>query len=458
MNSNGVARYAQGGFGGSGMARIGRGGARQLAREGGGPIPPAMQDATDAQLAAQYEALPYPARDPRDEAKRLIVGSPSHLLEVDHWIFGSKRPAEQPLRALVAGGGTGDGAIMLAQQLAWAGRPGEVVWLDRSGAARKVAEARAAVRGLTNLRFVEGSILDLPDLGKFDYVDCCGVLHHLPDPAAGLRNLVGMLAPGGGMGIMVYAPHGRTGVYMLQDALRRLAPPGEPPAARVDIGKRVMRHLPETAWLRKNPWITDHLPLPQGGGDPGLYDLLLNPRDVAFTVPQLVELVEGAGMRIACLVEPLRYDPDPLLPDPKLRARTAGMSMIERAALAESLAGNMGVHIVYLRRAEDPEVKADWEDPSAVPVLRSHDGPTVAKGVRGGSLPVSFDGIRVVLPMPPLAAAILSRVDGKRSFAEIAREVEAGGASPAQVQKDMVAVIAAMGPMNRLLIAAPRRT
>ena len=38
-----------------------------------------MTDATDGSLAAQYEAYPYPARDPRDEAKRLIIGSPSHL-------------------------------------------------------------------------------------------------------------------------------------------------------------------------------------------------------------------------------------------------------------------------------------------------------------------------------------------------------------------------------------------
>ena len=106
-----------------------------------------MTDAkADRQLAAQYEAFPYPARDPREEASRLIVGSPSHLREIDHWIFGARRPAGQPLRALVAGGGTGDGTIMLAQQMAWAGRPGSVTWLDRSAAARKVAEARAAAR------------------------------------------------------------------------------------------------------------------------------------------------------------------------------------------------------------------------------------------------------------------------------------------------------------------------
>ena len=77
-----------------------------------------MKDAADAALAAQYDAYPYPQREPRDEAKRLIIGSPSHLREVDHWIFGARRPASQPLRALVAGGGSGDATVMLAQQMA----------------------------------------------------------------------------------------------------------------------------------------------------------------------------------------------------------------------------------------------------------------------------------------------------------------------------------------------------
>jgi SAM-dependent methyltransferase len=413
-----------------------------------------MTDATDRLLATQYEAYPYPARDPREEAKRLIIGSPSHLREIDHWIFRAARPASRPLHALFAGGGTGDGSIMLAQQLTDAGRPGSVTWLDRSGAARKVAEARAAVRKLGNLRFVEGSLLDLPTagLGLFDYSDCCGVLHHLPDPLAGLRALASALAPGGGMGLMVYAPHGRTGVYMLQDALRRLAPPEETPAARIDIARRVWRHVPETAWLRKNPWLTDHL----SGGDAGLYDLLLNPRDVAFTVPQLAALLAEAGLEVACWVEPVRYDPDTWLPDPKLRARTAGMSPLERAALAEALTGNMGIHIVYCRRIAEPGAPLPWEDPAAVPVLRSMEGPQVAASLPpGGALPVSFDGLQTHLPLPRLAGAILQRIDGQRCFGDIADALAANGVAREQFWRDLGQLRRSMEALNRLLIAAP---
>src|SRR5271165_2043351 len=99
-----------------------------------------MTDDTDRHLASQYEAYPYPPRDSREEAKRLVVASPGHMREVDHWIFGARRPASQPLRALIAGGGTGDATILLAQQLVTAGRPGQVTWLDRSAASRRIAE------------------------------------------------------------------------------------------------------------------------------------------------------------------------------------------------------------------------------------------------------------------------------------------------------------------------------
>jgi SAM-dependent methyltransferase len=418
-----------------------------------------MTDATDTQLAAQYEALPYPRRDPRDEARRLIVGSPGHLREIDYWIFGATRPAVRPLHALFAGGGTGDGTLMLAQQMTNAGRAGSVTWLDRSAAALKIAQARAEARGLRNITWESRSLLDLPGsgLGPFDYVDCCGVLHHLPDPAAGLRALTSVLAPGGGLGLMVYAPHGRTGVYMVQDALRLLAPAEEPPAARLDVARRVMRHLPETAWLRQNRFLDDHV----NGGDPGLYDLLLNPRDRAFTVTQLAALLAEAGLRVACWVEPLRYDPMFWLPDPKLRARAEALDPTARAALAEALAGNINAHIVYCVRDDalggraDPQ-RADPMSPDAVPIGRQVTGEELAGYIQpDGAITMAFDGLRAPIPLPAMAAAILRLVDGQRTVGEIGATLASRGSNPEAFSRAWRATFTALEHVNRLLLAAP---
>jgi SAM-dependent methyltransferase len=413
-----------------------------------------MTDATDQRLAGQYEAYPYPKRDPREEAKRLIVGSPSHLREVDYWVFGATRPASQPLRALFAGGGTGDGTIMLAQQMTSLGRAGQVTWLDRSAAALTIAQSRAEVRGLANIAWEQRSLLDLPgsELGPFDYIDCCGVLHHLPDPAQGLRALLSVLAPGGGMGLMVYAPHGRTGVYMMQDVMRRLAPPDEPPQQRLDIARRVMKHLPETQWLGHNRNFDDHV----NGGDAGLYDLLLNPRDRAFTVPELSALLGDAGLRVACWMEPMRYDPAPLLPDPKLRMRLEGMDSTQRAALAEALAGNMAVHILYCVRVDDPVHRPDPTVETAVPVCREIDGETLVRGIRpDGTLTMNFNGLRVSVALPPLASAILPLIDGHRSVGDIGGILARRAMKPDAFGKAWRQTFTALERINRVLLAAP---
>jgi SAM-dependent methyltransferase len=415
---------------------------------------PHMTDATDQRLAGQYEAFPYPKRDPRDEAKRLIVGSPSHIREIDHWLFGATRPASRPLHALVAGGGTGDATIMLAQQMTRLARPGHVTWLDRSAAALAIARGRAEVRGLTNIVWEQRSLLDLPEsgLGPFDYIDCCGVLHHLPDPAAGLQALLSVLAPGGGIGLMVYAPYGRTGVYMMQDALRRLAPPEEPPQQRLDIARRVMKHMPETQWLRHNRNFDDHI----NGGDAGLYDLLLNPRDRAYTVPAISALLKQAGLAVRCWVEPIRYDPIPMLPDPRLRARIEAMEPLERAALAEALAGNMAVHILYCGRENDPVPRADPLAATSVPVLREIDGETLARGVRpDGTLIVTFDGLRTPVALPALATAILRQIDGNRSVGQIGAILAERGTQPDAFMKAWRQTFSALERINRLLLAAP---
>ncbi len=413
-----------------------------------------MSDDPDAALAAQYEALPYPERRAADEAKRLILGSPSHLREIDHWVFGAARPRARPLRVLVAGGGTGDATVMLAEQMRRLGQPGEIVHVDRSAASLSIAKARIAARGLA-ARFEEMSLLDLPGSGmeKFDYIDCVGVLHHLPDPAAGLAALVSVLAPGGGLGLMLYAPHGRTGVYMLQDALRLLAPAGRPVRERLDLARRTLKHLPEGAWLRQNRSVTDHL----AGGDAGLFDLLLNPRDRAFCVPDLASLLQGAGLEVACWLEPLRYDPDVYLPDPRLRAAASDLPPLERAALAEAISGTMSTHVVYAVRAGEAPPPAGFLADDAMPVAREIPGEELARRVRpDGTYPFVCEALSVAIPLPAAAPAILRMVDGIRSVGELRAELEGRGVPFATAWPVVAGRLAAA---NLLLLApsAPAR-
>jgi SAM-dependent methyltransferase len=405
----------------------------------------------DDKVRAQYEAYPYPARDPRDEKTRLVTGSPSNLPEINHYLFAGRRDFAQPFRALVAGGGTGDAAIMLAQQLADAGTAGEVVYLDISAAAGRIAEGRAEARGLGNITFLEGSLTDLPDraLPPFDYIDCCGVLHHLADPLAGLRALRAALADGGGLGLMVYGAYGRRGVYETQEMLRALG--GELPLAeQVTRARRLLDALPETNWLKLNPFLGDHRL-----SDAELVDLLLHPRDRAFRVAEVATLVADSGLRLASFIEPARYDPASYLKDPRLLKPLEGMAPLDRAAFAEALAGNLKTHVFYATSAAGDSV-ARPDDPAAVPLLRQLEGAALAKAVgRDLVLKTRFDGLALRFALPRLAPAILARIDGTASLGEIHAGLQAMDSTldwnRFKTQFDQI--YAALNGVNHLLIA-----
>ena len=411
-------------------------------------------DTDDEAVRAQYEAYPYPNRDPADEARRLITGSPSHLLEIEHYVFGGRRAG--PLRALVAGGGTGDAAIMLAQHLADRGEGGEVAYLDMSAASMAIARARAEARGLTNLRFLRGSLLDVADLlpGPFDYIDCCGVLHHLDDPSAGLDALLSVLAPDGGMGIMLYGALGRTGVYPLQRALRRLTGGGAP-TARVAQARTLLAALPETNWFRRNPFLGDHL----RGDDAGLYDLLLHPRDRAFTVPEIAALCDGAGLRLTGFLPPLRYDPLLLLTDEALRGAAAALPWLEACALAEELAGNLKTHVFYAVRQDAANgAPADPAPADAVPVLRENAPDALARGLaKTARLKVDLDGIPQRFDLPAGAADIVRLIDGRRTPRDIHRRLMVRDAKLDWLvfKNRFDRLYALLRPLNMLLLGGP---
>lgn len=358
----------------------------------------------------QYEAFPYPERDPKDERKRLITGSPSHPVELDHYLFAGQRDWSKPMRILVAGGGTGDGLIQLAHYLKIAGKPHDITYVDLSKASRKTAEARAKMRGITSVQFHTGSLLDAADYGQFDYIDCCGVLHHLPDPDAGFRALRAALAPGGGMGFMVYAPYGRSGVYPLQEAFGTLLK--ELPAKdRLQAARAAFEKLPAGHPFKANPHLGDHQ-----RSDAGFYDLLLHGQDRAYDVTSLVDTLERTGWSLSSFTTPALYDPARFVAVPD------GISSVERMALAEKLCGTMRMHIAYAVAFEEGENRmADGQNPALVPHLIGVAPNALARAIAAGKpIPVKHGGEEIKLNIPPKSANVLALINGKRSLADIA--------------------------------------
>lgn len=358
-------------------------------------------------VQSQYEAFPYPERDPRDEKKRLITGSPSHPLEVDHFLFGGQRDWSKGTRILVAGGGTGDALIQLAQVLTTAGKPYEITYIDLSTASRQVAEARAKTRGLTNISFVTGSLLDAADYGEFDYIDCCGVLHHLPDPQAGFDALSAALASDGGLGCMVYAPYGRSGVYPLQDAFRSLFR-GLPPEAQLKKAKEVFNSLPDSHPFKRNLHLVDH-----NASDAGFYDLLCHSQDRPFTIRELADTLAKSGLKLAGTPQAALYDLTRFVDPPE------GADPLTRMEIAEKLDGTIKTHVVYAHHSGHEISKAGTSD-TAVPHLKGMSAQALAQKVaRDGEITVTLNGVKHPCKIAKSSAKALSGIDGRRSLAAI---------------------------------------
>jgi len=361
-------------------------------------------------VTEQYEAYPYPARDPADEKRRLIVGSPSTPIEIDHFIFGGQRDWSKPIKILVAGGGTGDALIQMAQILTTLKKPYEITYLDLSVAARNIAEARAKMRGLTGITFVTGSLLDAPDHGTFDYIDCCGVLHHLPDPDAGFGALRAALAVGGGIGMMVYAPLGRSGVYPLQAAFGTLFD-GMPAVEKLAAARALFQKVPAEHPFRANNLLGDH-----NASDAGFFDLLLHSQDRAYTVTDLLAAIDQADLELVSFLQPGLYNLSRLTPVP------AHLSAAQSMAVAEQLRGTMKTHVCYVTAKGAGKHPADGTKMTAVPHLLGAPAAKIAQRVAAGKgLNLTVANEKMNLMLPRETAVVIEMVNGKRNLADIAR-------------------------------------
>lgn len=230
-----------------------------------------------------YTRYPYPppvenldrAREEWDEIRRR---SEFHLI----W---PEKTYRADLDILVAGCGTWQAA-----KYALCRPDSRVVAIDVSTTSLEHTERLKAKYDLSNLMVEQITIEDVAMLGRrFDLVVCTGVLHHLKEPDKGLRALRSILKPDGAIYLMVYAPYGRAGIYLLQDYCKRLGV-GTSVNEINDLAS-VVEALPPT-----HPLVM----LLRGSRDQltadALADALLNPRDRSYSVPQVFDLIDNCGL------------------------------------------------------------------------------------------------------------------------------------------------------------------
>ena len=446
-----------------------------------------MPDTLDNHLPevrSQYEALPYPPCDPQDDHKRLVLTWLEDLPMINHYCFAGKQSFKNAFRALVAGGGTGDATIFLAEQLKHTNA--EVVHLDMSQASIAIAQERAQIRGLTNIQWIHDSLLNLPRLAAqglqpFDYINCSGVLHHLAEPDAGLQALRSVLKRGGSIGLMVYATAGRTGVYQMQ-ALMRLVDQGQQPVnavpgtvsdeqRKISSTRDLLASLPASNWFKRS----EDLHHDHKMGDAGIYDLLLHSQDRAYSVGELFDWLEsGNGFHLQ--FSDVQRGRSPYLPHMVLGSKPPAMAaalrqrpLRQQYEMAELMSGSIITHSLYLTPSASSV--AAYGDPAAIPFFYHEPltGEIAAKvfGSQRGKpflLQHQHSGVQLMVNPGKYGAQILRLIDGNRSFGEIFKQFRADwhgqSAAPGDeaLFSDFAESYETLNALERLLLKLPEST
>ena len=410
------------------------------------------------EVKAQYEDLPYPPRNPEEEKYRLCKTYADNLIAVNHYCFGGEMDFRSDFRVLVAGGGTGDSLIYLAEQLREF--DAEVVYLDMSEASRSVAQERARVRGLTNIQWHTGSLLDLPDmgLGEFDYINCCGVLHHLESTEQGLLALRSVLKPNGSIMLMLYGKYGRRVVYDMQSLLREYLPAEADYDEKIKLTRELLAALPETNSFKINwqRWQAEFSA--QGMGDSGLYDLLLHSQDRCFDVDELYLLAESSDLKLIDFAGLTKgYDAYSLVSNSSVKAQLDGFNLKKRRALAEQFSCSQITHEFYLSMQGKRRARLDNLNlcPVLIGNLYGKHGDIAAemlpeKPIRftesaGGSFAINGSAI---------AKVILASMDGNTPISRIIKRVkkQVPGSKAADIKAELQRLYDALHPRAYLYL------
>jgi SAM-dependent methyltransferase len=374
-----------------------------------------------------YTRHPYPPPvENLDRARDEWQDQNRHRAE--YHLLWPDRPYRADLDILVAGCGTWQAA-----KYALCRPNARIVGIDVSTTSLDHTEQLQRQYNLTNLETRQVPVESAATLDRrFDQIVCTGVLHHLADPDAGLRALRSVLKPEGAMYFMVYAPYGRTGVYMLQEYCRRLG-----------IGTSEQEITDLTALLDVLPQHHPLVPVLRGARDArnadALADALLNPRDRSYSVPELFDFIDRNAMRFGRWYWQAPYLPRcGAISTTPHASRLAALPEREQYAAAELWRGTMTSHSVVVHRNDASEggtsVRFDDERWRRYVPVRLPSTLCIQERLPAGAAAVLLNRSH---PNPDLTLAIdtqekrlFDAIDGRRGIAEIVEHVRLDDAWP----------------------------
>ena len=271
-------------------------------------------------------------------------------------------PERENIRILDAGCGTGVGT----EYLILLNPHAEIVGVDISEKALEIAQKRSQQSGVATNHNHPISFHHLPlenadqIEGEFDLINCVGVLHHLPDPMAGIKALSKKLAPGGIFHIFVYAELGRWEIQLMQKAISLLQTETKGDYKDgVFVGRKIFDSLPENNRLvkrEKEKWSLEN------HRDESFADMYVHPQETDYNIDTLFELIEASGLEFIGFSNPQYWDLKRLIGESEdLMKRTENLSDRQRYRLTELLDPENITHYEFFL-GKPPLVKIDWSE------------------------------------------------------------------------------------------------
>jgi SAM-dependent methyltransferase len=370
-----------------------------------------------------YERYPYPRPVDSLEKYRRIWQDRERRL-ADYHLFWPGRPYREDRSILIAGCGTSQAA---KHAVRWP--DAQVTGIDFSATSVNCTEVLKRKYNLKNLHVRQFPLERARDLGEsFDQIVCTGVLHHLGDPDAGLSALRDVLKPDGAMHLMLYAPYGRTGLYLLQDFCRRVGIHATDDGIRDLIA--ALRFLPPghplESLLREAPDFRH---------EAALADALLHPQDRAYSVPQLFDFLDRGGLSFGRWIRQAPYTPHcGVLAKIPQASRIAQLSRAEQYAAAELFRGTMVAHSLVVYR-NDPgssplQVSFAGDGWRRYIPIRMPDTICVQERLPAGAAGVLINRNHtyrdLILPIGSTEKRWFDCIDGSRTISDIAENDAAG--------------------------------